>query len=163
VSGRGGIGRGVLGSRIFGSQGQRATAVLGDDDGVLDAHAAVFGEVDPGLHGDDVAGGERSIALRPDPRPLVDVEADAVTGRVEEGSPPAVAIDDLTADLVELGGADAGLHRVDARLLCLAYDVEHAPLLGRGRADHDGARHVRAVAVHQGAEVEHNEVAFADL
>ena len=87
--------------RQLGGVGERSATVGGDDDGVLDAHAAVLGEVDAGLDGDDVAGGERSIAGRGHPGPLVDLEADAVAGGVQEGVAPAGVVDDRAAGRVD--------------------------------------------------------------
>ena len=43
-------------AQSFGDAGERTAPVVGDHDRVLDADATVFGEVDPGLDGDDVAG-----------------------------------------------------------------------------------------------------------
>ena len=59
-------------------------AVLGHDDEVLDPHADGARHVDPGLDGDDVAGGERVVALLRQARGLVDLEPDAVAEPVAE-------------------------------------------------------------------------------
>src|SRR6202046_2792692 len=64
--------------------GQGASAVLGDDEGVLDADATVPGNVHTRLHGDDEAGGEDSSAQLRDGRGFVDVEADPVARAVLE-------------------------------------------------------------------------------
>src|SRR5580658_7242925 len=69
--------------------GQRAGAVLGHDEGVLHTDAAVPGNIDTGLNGDDEAGGEDSSAQLGHRRRLVDVEADAVAGAVLEAVGPA--------------------------------------------------------------------------
>ena len=79
-----------LGVRVRGS-----APVGGDDDGVLDAHAADAGEVHAGLDGDDVADEQGITGRRGDPRRLVDLEADAVTGAVRERVGPARVGDDV--------------------------------------------------------------------
>ena len=68
--------------------------VGGDDDGVLDAHAADAGEIHAGLDGDDVADEQGITGRRGDPRRLVDLEADAVAGRraTNASAQPAAAI-----------------------------------------------------------------------
>src|SRR4051812_14054469 len=82
-----GMGRSAFwaGSRQGGGLGgvrQRPAPVLGDHQGVLDAHTAVLRQVDARFDGHDLAGAERSIARRRHPRGLVDVEAHAVAGGV---------------------------------------------------------------------------------
>ena len=74
---------------ILGRVGEASTAGGGDHEGVLDADAAVLGEVDAGLDGHDVARCEGSSGRRRHPRVLVDVEADAVPGAVQEGIAPS--------------------------------------------------------------------------
>ena len=76
-------------------------AVVGDDDGVLDAHSTHAGEVDAGLDGHDVTGGQRITGGRGDPRCLVDLETDAVPGPVDECVAPSGGVDDVTARLVD--------------------------------------------------------------
>src|SRR5690606_36666503 len=68
---------------ILGRQRQRAAALGGDHDRVLDADAAVLGKVDAGLDGDDVAVGQATSSAGRDPRRLVDGEADPVARAVE--------------------------------------------------------------------------------
>src|SRR6202050_2109901 len=94
--------------------GQGAGAVLGHDQGVLHADAAVPGNIDTGLDGDDEAGGEDSSAELGDGRGLVDIEADAVAPAVLEALGPAGVGDDPTADVVDLLGADPRPHRLGA-------------------------------------------------
>src|SRR5271154_490976 len=90
--------------------GQGAGAVLGHHQSVLDADAAVPGNIDTGLDGDDEAGGEDSSAQLADRRGLMDVEADAVSGAVLETLGPAGVRDDLAADVVDLLRRDPRSH-----------------------------------------------------
>src|ERR1700691_6690911 len=69
--------------------GQGAGAVLGHHQSVLDTDAAVPGNIDTGLDGDDEAGGEDSSARLADRGGLVDIEADAVPRAVFEALRPA--------------------------------------------------------------------------
>src|SRR5580698_8557448 len=87
--------------------GQGAGAVLGHHESVLDTDAAVPGNIDTGLDGDDEAGGEDSSAQLTDRRGLVDVEPDAVASAVLEALGPTRGGDDLAADVVDILGRDA--------------------------------------------------------
>src|SRR5271170_592680 len=84
--------------------GQGAGTVLGHHQSVLDADAAVPGNIDTGLDGDDEAGREDSSAQLADRRGLVDIETDAVPGAVLEALRPAGVGDDAAADVVDLLG-----------------------------------------------------------
>ena len=76
---------------------------------------------------------------------------------------PSRFVDDVPAHLVDVGGGDAGLDRIDTGLLRLGHDRDHAlERRRRRRPDADRAGHVRAVAVDHGAEVEHDEFAGFD-
>src|SRR5580704_4257073 len=136
--------------------GQGACTVLGYDEGVLNADAAVPGNVDAGFDRDDEAGGEDSSAQLGHCRGLVDVEADAVPGSVLESLRPAGVPDDLPADVVHLLRADARAHGLGTRGLRRAHHVEDARQLALGlRVDAERAGHVGAVALERGAEVDH--------
>ena len=119
--------------RSFGVCGERAAAVGGDDDGVLDAHAADAGKIDAGLDGDDVAG-ERGYqsAVAATRGCLVDLEADAVAGPCENASPqPASAITSRHAASTVAARRRRRATASTPGLLARAHDVEHA-LLRRG-------------------------------
>src|SRR5260370_7750429 len=73
----------------LGGPGQVAAAAALHEDHVLDAHRPSAGVIEPRLDRDHVAGLELGIQAA-DPRQLVDVEADPVTGAVEEALVPAV-------------------------------------------------------------------------
>src|SRR5277367_827442 len=88
--------------------GQGAGAVLGHHQSVLDTDAAVPGNIDTGLDGDDEARGEDSSAQLADGRGLVDIEPDAVPGAVLEALRPAGVGDDLAAHVVDVLGRDPG-------------------------------------------------------
>src|SRR5919197_1393613 len=76
------------------SQRGEALAAFGlDDHEVLDPHAEPSWDVHPGLHGHRVAGRERLVDLRSEPRELVDLEPDAVTGPVTELLPATATFD----------------------------------------------------------------------
>ena len=69
----------------FGQVGQPAAAVRGDDDEVLDADAAEAATIEAGFDGHDVPGDAvRRRDRASDERVLVDQQADAVAGAVEE-------------------------------------------------------------------------------
>src|ERR1700683_581869 len=143
--------------------GQGAGRVLGHDQGVLHADAAVPGDIDTGLDGDDEAGGEDSSAQLGHGRGLVDVEADPVARPVLEAVGPAGVGDDLAAHVVHLLGADAGTDRPGAGGLGRAHDLEDAGQLAFGVLTHaERPRHVRAVALEGGAEVDDDGVAGID-
>src|SRR3546814_4506199 len=93
----------LQGSRDDGRTREAAAPGGRDHDGVLDADPADAGEVHAGLDGDDVAVGQASSGGAADPRRLVDVEADAVAGPVQEGVGPAGFGDDRTAGPVDDG------------------------------------------------------------
>src|SRR6202050_5309408 len=59
---------------VLRESGECACAVLGHDQGVLDADAAAARHVDAGLDGDDESGGEDSSAQLRHRRGLVDIE-----------------------------------------------------------------------------------------
>ena len=106
--------------QVLRESGEGVGAVVGDDHGVLDAHAAHTGEVHAGLDGHDVAGRQGTTRGRGDPRGLVDLEADAVPGAVHERVAPAGVVDDVAARLVDRRALDARAARRPARLLRVA-------------------------------------------
>src|SRR5579885_3168322 len=59
-------------------------AARGDEEEVLEPHAAEAGPVEAGLGGDDVARAQGVLRRQPEARLLVDLEADAVAEPVEE-------------------------------------------------------------------------------
>src|SRR3954447_593181 len=77
-----------LDDQLFRGVGQRDRSRFGDDHRVLDADAAVLGEIDTRLDGDHVADGQRISRGGAHRRRLVDVEADAMARRVLEGVHP---------------------------------------------------------------------------
>src|ERR1700677_2630220 len=143
--------------------GQGAGAVLGHHQSVLDTDTAVPGNIDTGLNGDDEAGGEDSSAQLTDRRGLVDIEADPVPGAVLKALRPTGIGDDPPADVVDLFGRDAGPHRGGAGGLGGLDDGEDAgPLPFRLGVDTEGPRHVGAVALEGGPEVDHHGVSPVD-
>src|SRR5580698_10289642 len=143
--------------------GQGAGAVLGHHESVLDTDAAVPGNIDTGLDGDDEAGGEDSSAQLTDRRGLVDVEPDAVPRTVLEAFRPARVRDDPTTDVVDLLGCNAGAHRGGAGGLGRLDDSEDAGQLAfRLGVDAEGTGHVGAVALERRAEVDHHGVSPVD-
>src|SRR5687767_2076874 len=74
---------------LTGTLVERADAVLGADDDVLDAGAAAAGQVDARLDRERHAGHEREGVPGHDVGRLVGVQADAVAGAVDEVLPPA--------------------------------------------------------------------------
>ena len=148
----------------FGARVQGAAPVGGDDDGVLDADAAVPGEVHAGLDGDDVAGGERSSRRsratrgaswisRPTPWPVPCTNA----------SPQPAVVDDVAARRVDVRARRRpAAHRGTPGRLALEHDVEHPALASApGSPTHDRAGHVGAVAVDEAPKSMHHELARA--
>src|SRR6185295_5449243 len=86
--------------QLLGELRQVAAAVLRDEDHVLDADAADAEVVEAGLDGHHRVRLEDAVA-RTDARRLVDVEADAVAGAVEEADHLAVARLGLVPEAVE--------------------------------------------------------------
>ena len=140
----------------------RVGAVLGHHQGVLDPDPAVPGKVHTGLDGDDEAGGEDSSAQVADRGRLVDVEAHPVAGAVLEAVGPTGLGDDLPADVVDLLGPMPGRTAATPAACDVADDVEDAGQLALGfGADAERPRHVRAVPLEGGAEVDDDGIAPA--
>src|SRR5680860_32970 len=70
--------------QILGQTAEIATAVLGDDDEILDPHAELTGQVDARLNRHHFAGGEHVLRARREARLLVHLEPDAVAEAVAE-------------------------------------------------------------------------------
>src|SRR6266545_5101034 len=146
---------------LLGGGGEQLVTVRADDSEILDPHAAEAGEVDTGLDGHGRSGGDPTRAARPHPGRLVDLQADAVAGRVAEGVAAAGLRDHLAAGPVHLGAADPGAQRGQPRLLGAPHQLVELPLARRGAAEHHRAGHVGAVALDHRAEVEDDQVAAA--
>src|SRR5439155_17709237 len=76
----------ALDEELAGRAREVARAVGGDDEHVLQAHAADGRVVDAGLDGHDITGHERLRTRARDGRRLVDLEADTVPGAVNEAA-----------------------------------------------------------------------------
>src|SRR4051794_32628636 len=101
---------------------QDLAPAVGDEDVVLDAHAALAGEVDPGLHRYDHPRAELFLAAGlAHCRQLVNVAPDAVPEPVAEVFPEAGLVDHVPRHAVSLHRGDAGAQKLDRRLL----RVEH--------------------------------------
>src|SRR2546430_9085103 len=140
--------------------GEVARAVRGDDEHVLETHAADGRVVDAGLDRHDVTGYERLRARARDRRRLVDLEADAVPCAVNEAAGRLIrgiallagtlrviagAPDDVLDELVHLASGHAGTERADALVLSMHHDLVHlADFLG-GFPLADRARHIRPI------------------
>ena len=138
-----------------------AAAVLGDDDHILNAHAALAGDVDARLHRDDHARRADRVVESREARPLVDLEADAVAEAVAERA-RVRRLDDVARDLVDVAAAHARVHRVDRGELRLQDRVVDRLLLVAHMAERHGARHVGMVALEHRARVHRDEVALLD-
>ena len=120
------------------------------------------GEVDARLDGEAHPGHQRLLLALDHVRRFVRGGADAVAGAVDELLAVPRVGDHLPGGPVDLLARDARPDRLDARLLGLPHDLVHLADLGGRLADADGAAGVRAVAVHQAAEVEDDRVARLD-
>src|SRR3974390_1057656 len=138
---------------VLRESGESAGAGLGDPQGVLDADAAVPGNIDTRLDGDDESGCEDSSAQLGHRRRFVDIEPDTVTRAVLEAGGPAGGRDDLAADVVDLFDTDPRLDGLRPRRLRRLHHVEDARELAGGVLVHaERPCHVRAVALEGGAE-----------
>src|SRR5688500_15112952 len=135
--------------------GQQLAAGVGDEHVVLDADAALAGEVNAGFDGDDHARPQLLLAAGlAHRRQLVDVAADAVAETVAEVLAESGALDDVAGDAVGLHGGDAGPEELHGRLLRLLHDLVNLLNLRTDPPDHQRAGHVGAVALVQRAPVE---------
>src|SRR5690606_23154367 len=94
--------------QLTGEAGETLRAALGHEHVVLDADAAETGDVDAGLDGEGDAGDEGDVLVGGDVGLLVNVEAEAVAGAVEELRAQAGGLDDGAGGAVDLGAGDAG-------------------------------------------------------
>jgi hypothetical protein len=90
---------------------QGASAVSGDDAGVLDPHAAETGHINAGLHGHGVAGDQRGVTGGRKPGTFVDVDADSMAEAVTETALVAGVVDDIAGDPVDLPAVFPGASR----------------------------------------------------
>src|SRR3954453_15240508 len=149
--------------QVLGEGREGLGAVRGDDHRVLDAHATHTREIHAGLDRDDRTGFQGITGTRGHSGLLVDLETHAVAGAMHERVGPPRRRADLATRTVDLGAVDAGAHRVAAGRLALAPHRPGPPGVGTGVADAHGAGHVRAVAVDDAAEVDHDQLAGLDL
>src|SRR6266511_1421800 len=145
-----------LGNRheFLGERGQHLTAVLGDDDQILDPDHAEAGEVDPRLDGDDVSGLELVFRLLREPRRLVDEQADAVPEAVAELLAEAGRVDPPARGRVGGTAGDARTDGIQAGLLPLEADGIGLAQLVRERPGRERAGAVGAVAADRAAGVD---------
>ena len=120
------------------------------------------GHVDPGLDRDDHAGGQRGLALLGQPRPLVDVEPDAVAQPVAEVLGVAGGVDDRARDGVDLAAGGPRAHGRERRLLGLEHQLVDLAVARVDVARRVGARAVRGVAVELRAPVDDAQRAGGD-
>src|SRR6185312_9256409 len=141
---------------------QPPAAVGGRGDDVLDPYPEPPRQVDPGLDREAHAGLDRTGLALDHVRRLVDREADAVAGAVDEPLAVPGAGDHAAGGAVDVLAGGAGADRVERGLLGEADDVVHLRLLLGWLADVDGAGRVRPVAVLRAAEVQDDHVALLD-
>jgi len=102
---------------------QPVTAVLRDRHEVPDAHPELALEVDAGFDGEHHPRLQRLVVAVHDVGFLVDVEADAVAGAVDERLAVARGLDDLAGGSIDRFRWNPGFDSLDGGLLCLADDV----------------------------------------
>ncbi len=104
------------------------SAVTSDE--ILDPDAALPGDVDPGLDGDDVPGLEHVGRLRAQSRALVDLDPDAVAEAVAVCPPEPGSLDRFARRGIGVPSADAGR---DGRKPCeLRLEAERVQLRRAG-------------------------------
>src|SRR4051794_33890746 len=113
-------GSGDDGERL-GGPAEDLAGVLGDDDQVLDAHAAAAGDVDARLDRDHVPPRQVRVLAARQPRTLVDLEADAVTEAVAEVVLVSRRGDQVACDRVDLAPGWARPDGRERRLLRAAH------------------------------------------
>src|SRR5439155_6178161 len=139
--------------QVLGGSGEDPASLGSDLDHVLDANPAQPLEVDPRLDRDHRPFGQRTVATRPKPRRLVDLQADAVARSMS--IPVAVAgfLDGITGGGIDLLAGHPRLDRIDPRLLRPAHHAVDLPEPAVGLAEGHGPGHVRVLAVHHAAVV----------
>src|ERR671935_2566659 len=108
---------------VFAEVREVVDAVRRHDDVVLDADAAETLEIDPRLHGDDVAGRECVRRLRRHPRRLVHLEAEPVTEPVAERPFELGRFDDGARDPVGIDAGEPGANSFQRCLLRFGDDA----------------------------------------
>ena len=83
-------------------RGEDLAALLGDHDEVLDPRSAAARDVDPGLHGHDLAGLEARLDALREAGVLVDLQADAVAEAVAEVLAVSGGLDEVARGRVDL-------------------------------------------------------------
>src|SRR5438270_9960114 len=104
-----------------------------------------LGQVDARLDGDDVAGGERVLGQRRQPRPLVDLEPDAVPEAVAEVLAVARVGDQLARGRVDVLAARARANLAERALLGLVNELVDLGGVRRQRTGRERARAIGAV------------------
>src|SRR3989441_11502800 len=77
----------------------------------------------------------------------MDIDADAVTGAVDEGATIPRLFDEAAGRAVHLLADHTRPDRIQGRLLRLPHDFKYLSLLLGGRSDEDGALVLRVIAV----------------
>src|SRR5438552_14584704 len=143
---------------ILAGAGQRSHAGGCDLDGVFDLDAApavlVVGRLDAEDHARFERGGGRGV----DRRRIVGLEPDAVADMMSLIVRQTVLARDAHGDVEQPADRHAGLHGRDRRALTREDGRVIARLLVAGRAEHRGARDVRAIRTPEAAEVEAHEI-----
>ena len=150
-------------NELLGAVGEVLDAsVLRDGDHILNAASVFALQINTGLDRDDVSaledllgsgrGGKTGI--------LVNEHAHAVTERMPEASLISRAVDEVARCLVHRGAGNALGGKLESRLLCGENRVVDLFDFGVCLAEHDGTRHIRAVAADARTEVQREEAAL---
>src|SRR5262249_38538656 len=107
------------------------------------------------------AGFEQRVVLLGDERPLVHVEADAVTHPMPKIGPVAGLLDGCPAGAVDLGAGHARPGGRAAGFLCRQHRCVSANVLRSRLPAEDRASEIRAVAIEDGTEVEQHSLAVS--
>ena len=145
--------------------GDRFCPVCRDNNGVLDSYAPETGNVRAWLNRDDQAGSEDTHRPGRQDGLLVDLEADAVTGAVDELLGKVVVVHLVVGQMgpahaVNLSFGHTISDRRDAGSLCSGHGGIERLLLVCWLADTEGSGHVAAVTVDAGTKVDHHKIAF---
>ena len=117
--------------KFLGGGSQDFAAILGDQHGVFDANSAEAFDIGAGLDGDRHPGLEQGLILFAQPRRLVNFEAQAVAGGMDECFVQLVFFQNVAGGCVDFPGGGPLANGVDPGQLRLEHGAVHfADLFG---------------------------------
>src|SRR3954470_23159223 len=121
---------------------------------VFDPHPTATRDVDTGLDRHDRVLRQRLRNGAPEPRPFMHFEPETMAGRMAERRAEATRFDRITGERVRFPTRHSYAHAFARAALRILHDrIQRALRFVRAPTHDDGARHVGAVAVDDGAKV----------